>query len=151
MLQLRVEDGEVPDSFLLRGEEETRWGKRLNVPRLNPASDVQTKRLVLVPRPCWWHTIPLSTHHAGAPVVPLRLVEVDGEIIQRPGESQVHGWIVGRVALQGEVLTDVDVGARWCQRDFGGICRERVGRAVSSCKWPPRARVTLTGWSIQMI
>lgn len=79
----------------------------------------------------------LWTHRAGSPVVPLGLVEVDGEIIQGPGEGEVHGGVVGRVALQGDVLAHVDVGARWCQRDLGGICRKRAGRAVSSqCPHP---------------
>lgn len=68
----------------------------------------------------------LGTHRAGSPVVPLGPVEVDGEIIQGPGEGEVHGGVVGRVALQRQVLAHVDVGARWCQRDLGGICRERA-------------------------
>lgn len=77
----------------------------------------------------------LRTHRAGSPVVPLGLVEVDGETIQGPGEGEVHGGVVGRVALQGEVLAHVDVSTRWRQRDLGGVCRERAGRAIS-CKYP---------------
>lgn len=75
------------------------------------------------------------TYHAGSLVVPLGLVKVDGEIIQGPGEGEVHGGVMGRVALQGEVLAHVDVGARRCQRDLGGICGEGAGRAVS-CRYP---------------
>ena len=41
-----------------------------------------------------------------------RLVEIDGEVVQGPDEGEVHGGVVGGVALQGQVISRVDVGTR---------------------------------------
>lgn len=51
-------------------------------------------------------------YRAGPPVVPPGLIEVDGEVIQGPDEGEVHGGVMGGVALQGQAIPQVDVRTR---------------------------------------
>lgn len=47
----------------------------------------------------------LRPYHADPSVVTPRLVRVDGEVVQGPDEGEVHGGVVGGMALQGQVVT----------------------------------------------
>jgi hypothetical protein len=50
------------------------------------------------------------SHHTGPPVVAPGLIKVDGKVIQSPGEREVHGGVMGGMALKGQIVTQVDVG-----------------------------------------
>lgn len=54
----------------------------------------------------------LSPYHVGPPIVTPGLVEVDGVAIQGPDEGEVHGGVVGGMALQRQAVSQVDVGTR---------------------------------------
>ena len=69
----------------------------------------------------------LRPHHTGSPVVTPRLIRVNGEVIQSPDEGEVHGGVMGGVALQGQVVPQVDVGTGGGQSDLGCICQENKG------------------------
>lgn len=56
---------------------------------------------------------PLGPHHAGPPVVTPRFIEVDGEVVQGPDEREVHGGVMGGVALEGQIVPQVDVSTGW--------------------------------------
>lgn len=96
------------------------WGKALGWLRTPWVPCLSKKREEL------W-VLRLRPHHTGPPVVAPRLIGVNGEVIQSPGEGEVHGGVVGGVALQGHVVSQVDVGTRRGQSDLGCICQENQG------------------------
>lgn len=69
----------------------------------------------------------LRPHHTSPPVVTPRLIRVNGEVIQSPDEGEVHGRVMGGVALQGQVVPQVDVSTGGGQSDLGCICQENKG------------------------
>ena len=80
----------------------------------------------------------LRPYHTGPPVVTPRLIHVDGEVIQGPDEGEVHGGVVGGVALQGQAVPQVDISTRGGQSDLGCICQTKEGPAVDGGGKRPR-------------
>lgn len=71
------------------------------------------------------------------PVIwPIRILKVQQDPIEGPGEGQVHGGIMGCVTLQRHILPLIDVSIGRCQCDLSGICKvwakkRASGRAVN--------------------
>lgn len=53
---------------------------------------------------------------------PSSVLQVQQDPVEGPGEGQVHGGIMGGVALQRHVVPLVDVGVGGSQGDLSGIC-----------------------------
>lgn len=68
----------------------------------------------------------LRTHPLYSVVRPCRVLQVQQDPIEGPGEGQVHGGVVGGVTLQCHILALVDVSIGRSQSDLSGICVVRT-------------------------
>jgi len=67
-------------------------------------------------------TMLCRTHPLHPVVRPGRVLQVQQDPVEGPGEGQVHGGVVGGVTLQRHILPLVDVGIGRSQCDLSGIC-----------------------------
>lgn len=51
-----------------------------------------------------------------------RVLQIQKDSVENPGEGEIHGGVVRGVALQRHVLALVHVGVGGSERDLGGIC-----------------------------